>query len=134
MLAIGFDAFDFAFGQGGRTVARADKASNTLSSADSQPGVVSDDHPDKHIAGEDFFIDGGFFAFTDLYFLLSRNEDFKDLVSEVHGMSPLFESGGSVGFVARVSMDHIPFSRGRGVFSDDDVVGTFDFSPCFFGW
>ncbi|KKT36407.1 MAG: hypothetical protein UW23_C0001G0017 [Candidatus Collierbacteria bacterium GW2011_GWA1_44_12] len=100
----------------------ADKAGDPLSSADSQPGVVGDDHLNKHVSREKFFFDSGLLAFGDLDLFLGRDEYLEDPRSEPHGFNTSPEGNGDTVFVAGLGVNDVPFGRLRGLGRDDDVV------------
>jgi len=85
LLAKGGDSLNFVFGKRGGLIGGADEASNTLGGADSEPGVIGDNHTNEHITREKLFFDGGFLTFIDFDLFLSWNEDFVDEVLKTHG-------------------------------------------------
>ena len=87
LLRKGENGVDFFLGNWGGVVAGADEAGDALSCPDREPGVVGDDHLDEHVAREDLFLDGTFFAFADFDFVLSGNEDLVDVVGQAHGLN-----------------------------------------------
>ena len=127
MLTKSGDGFDFVFGKGSGLIGGADKAGNALGGANSQPGVVGDDHADKHIAGEEFFFNGGFFALVDLDFFLGGDEDLVDKVLKTHGLNSGFEGDENAVFVAGLGVNDVPLGRSGSFGGDDDVIGILYF-------
>jgi len=122
LFAEGGNSLDFVFRKWGGLIGGAHKAGDPLSGADSEPGIVSDNHANEHIAGEKLFLDGDLFAFADFDFFLSRDKDLKDVVGKAHGLNSGFEGDGDAVFVAGLGVNDVPFGRLRGLGRDDDVV------------
>lgn len=131
----GENSVDFFLGDGGRIIAGADEAGDSLGGADGEPGVVGDDHLHEHIAGEDLLLDGTFLAFADFDLVLGGNEDFVDVVGEAHGLDLGLEGMGGSGLVAGVGVDDVPFGAGGIVGVDNEVIvvndGGVEFFNCF---
>jgi hypothetical protein len=125
------DSFNFVFGKRGRLVGSAHKAGNTLGGANGEPGVVGDNHTNKHIAGEKLFFDGGFLAFVDFDFLLGRDKDFKDEVFKTHGLNSGFEGYENTIFVTGLGVNDVPFGGNGGVVGDDDMIRVLCFGHKF---
>ena len=72
-------------------------------------------------------------AFADLDFVLSGDEDFQDMVGQIHGLGSLSQGGSDFVFMARIGVNYIPFGFFRSRFADDDVVSRVFFSLFFDG-
>lgn len=121
----GEDGVNFFLGDGGRVIAGADEAGDSLGGADGEPGVVGDNHLHEHIAGEDFLFDGTFLAFADFNFVLGGDEDFVDVVGEAHGLDLGLEGVGGSGLVTGVGVDNVPLGAGRIVGVNDEMILIF---------
>ncbi len=127
LLAESGDGFNFIFWKRSWLVGSANEACNALCGANSEPGVVRDDHTNKHVSREKLFFDGGFFAFVDFDFFLSGDKDFVDVVLKTHGDDSGFESNQNTVLVARLSVNDVPLGRSWGVVSDDYVIRILHF-------
>lgn len=67
-------------GDGGWFVVNANKTGDSLSSTDSNPGIVGDDHLDKNITGESFFLSFDLFAATNNHFALDGDDGLENFV------------------------------------------------------
>jgi len=117
---------------GRRFVVNTDKTGNSLGGANGDPGIVGDNHLNKNITGEDFFLSLNFFTATDDHFALNWDNGLENFVSQGHSFNTGFESIDDFVFVTGVSVDNVPGGINAGFFRGK-LKKIFFFLP-FFGF
>jgi len=121
------DSLDFIFWKRSGLVGSAHKTGDALCGANSEPGVVRDNHADKHVARKKLFFDSGFLAFVDFNFFLGRDEDLVDIVLEGHGDDSGFKGNQNTIFVTGLGVNDVPFGGVGGIVGNDNMIRILHF-------